>query len=133
MKNSGFTSIYALLFLELSIAFCVTVITAAAAAAQSDPQAPLFEAQIFAIYHIKARMKETEELPSDSLVNQENEESENETFGFMITSEVLNYEGITIEIQYENDEAMVHFQDIRLQIQCDLTHKRIMDLVYLSE
>lgn len=139
MKNNGFASVYALLFLELIITFCITVITAAAALAQSDPQAPLFEAQLFAIYHVKAQMKAVNEPPmdeedamTDDASNAVPDESTT-TDGFSIPSESLVYEGIPIDIQYEADVAWITLGDVQIKIQCDLTEKRIIDLVYLSQ
>lgn len=138
MKNNGFASVYALLFLELIITFCITVITTTAALAQSDPQAPLFEAQLFTIYHVKAQMKAINEPmdEEDAMVDDASDTDLDEsttTDGFPISSESLIYEGIPIDIQYEADVAWITLGDVQIKIQCDLTEKRIIDLVYLSQ
>ena len=38
-----------------------------------------------------------------------------------------------IKIQYEEDTVDVFYQNVHLRIRCDLIHKRITDLVYLSQ
>lgn len=135
MKSNGFASIYALLLLELVVAFCITLIIAITTFTASDPQAPLFEAEIYAIYHIKARINEaSEQTPPQDMTPESNEETDEiKDSYFAVTSEILNYEGIMIKIQYEEDTVDVFYQNVHLRIRCDLIHKRITDLVYLSQ
>ncbi len=135
MKNSGFASIYSLLLLEIVVAFALMLITAATSLSASDPQSVHYEAELFAIYHIKAQIKDMDNSqPSeneDITVNDEKgTPGEDE---FIIPYENLSYEGITIEFYYERDHVDVYYQDVHLCIYFDPAYKRITDLVYLSQ
>lgn len=104
------------------------ILATATALSASDPQALRYEAELFAIYHVKARLKEAQiaEPPPD-------EESEIAAVpAFVVPYEALTYEGMTLEFQYEQEYAEVTYQDVHLRFYCDLGHKRIIDLVYLS-
>lgn len=129
VNSQGFASLYALVILQLITVFCVLVLHTCSTLMALDKQDDsLHQAQLFAIYRIKARL--AQQTADEDTAWKEEEEMEEQP-SHLIKEEHVLYAGHTIQLEY--GEAIVHVQieDFQFQVHIDPASFSILDLVYL--
>lgn len=121
VNRQGFASLYALVILQLITVFCVLVFHTCSTLMVLDKQDDsLHQAQLFAIYRIKARLVQ-HTAKEGTTWEEEGEEMEEQAF----------YAGHTIQLEYEEVIVHVQIEDFQFQVLIDPASSSILDLVYL--
>ena len=128
MNNRGFSSVFVLVILSVVLAFCLLVIQLAKTLSlHHHSDSSMHEAQLFAIYHVKAHFTyHTEEQ------NKENESSETEENDddLQDEQEFLQYRSHHIDITYYGNQAMITIEHLQFYITYDETGNFITAPVY---
>lgn len=147
MKNNGFFSIYALLWLYIVSAGAILIIVTTAAVHTADQEMKLYDAQLVSIYRVKKRLREMnrctaeiKEADTDSKESNQDDDIKNhiekdddiyesDETACMIEPETFTYHDIIIHIIYEKDSCEIHINTHRLNMYYDIPTMTIIDLV----
>lgn len=129
VNSQGFASLYALVILQLITVFCVLVLHTCSTLMVLDKQDDsLHQAQLFAIYRIKARL--AQQTADEDTAWKEEEEMEEQP-SHLIKEEHVLYAGHVIQLNYEETIVHVQIEDFQFQVFVDPASFSILDLVYL--
>lgn len=129
VNNQGFASLYVLVILQLITVFCVLVLHTCSTLMVLDKQDDsLHQAQLFAIYRIKARL--AQQTADEDTAWKEEEEMEEQP-SHLIKEEHVLYAGHVIQLNYEETIVHVQIEDFQFQVHIDPASFSILDLVYL--
>lgn len=149
MRNNGFFSIYALLWLNIACAGALLIIFTTAAINNAKKEMKIYDAQIVSLYRTKRRMKEMKQclieqaqkqtaengseakdaqslsesdidLPSNEAVSDESE--------CIAEPEAFRYHGVLIRCEYEKDGCRIRLNEHLLHITYDIQTLTIIDL-----
>lgn len=140
MKNNGFFSVYALLWLNMVCAGSLLIIFSAVALQNAKKDMNLFDAQIAAIYRTKLRMKEMnrclleKEHGSKNNADSQTAEPQNDTNNesdetlCIAEPEQIQYRDVLIRLDYEQECCYIRLNDQQLKIVYDIASLSIIDL-----
>lgn len=152
VRNNGFFSVYALLWLNIACAGALLIIFTTAAINNAKKEMKIYDAQIVSIYRTKRRMKEMNQClieqeqkqtaKSDSEVKDEQALSEsdidlpsNEAVSdeseCIAEPETFRYHGVLIRCEYEKNGCSIRLNEHLLHITYDIQSLAIIDLEYL--
>lgn len=130
VNRQGFASLYALVILQLITVFCVLAFHTCSTLMVLDKQDDsLHQAQLFAIYRIKARLVQ-QTAKEDTTWEEEGEEMEEQPSQSKKEEQAF-YAGHTIQLEYEEVIVHVQIEDFQFQVLIDPDSSSILDLVYL--
>lgn len=141
MKNNGFFSVYALLWLNIVCAGALLIIFSAIALQNAKKDMNLYDAQIAAIYRTKLRMKEMNQCMLEKEREKENNtdsqtaEMQDDTLNHesdetlcIAEPEQMQYHDVLIRLEYEQACCTVRLNEQRLKIIYDIASLSIIDL-----
>lgn len=133
MRNNGFFSVYALLWLNIACAVALLMLHTAMAVRTAKSDMSLYRAQIAAIYRCKARLQQMEECISRQTEDQEqDQDKEDEAVSCMTKPDTFYYKNIRIVITYQDTYCDIHLNDHCLRMYYDIYTQDIMGIEYLN-
>ncbi len=161
MKNNGFFSIYALMWLNIVTIAAVLIIASAVSLKNAKQNMLLYDAKIASIYRTKERLSQMKQCMIDIEQNHTKEDTdtefeidreevfkdankENETeieiefdqqakeAACISKPETFTYHDIRISIEYDKESCMIRLNDKLIQLRYSISDESINDLVYIS-
>ncbi len=133
MKNNGFFSVYALIWLNIACAVALLMLYTAMAVRTAKSDMTLYHAQIAAVYRCKARLKQMGECVSRQAEEQDQEQDQQEeALSCTAKPDVFYYRDIRILITYQDTYCDIYLDDHFLRMYYDLHTQDITDMEYLN-
>lgn len=133
VNRNGFVTLYTLLLMQVIVSVAILLMQRCVMNQSVATPMPYHDAQIIAVYRIKARFKQVqnrESLPTEDASTTDSEEEKKMIMA--IEQEQIFHEGLTIQIEYDLDQCDVTIADLHMRIYYDIAQGTILDLVYLS-
>lgn len=136
MKNNGFFSIYALIWVNIASVGAILIITSAVAVQNAKQKMNVYDAQIVSVYRTKKRLQQMNRcmMQQEFMKKQDTEESEvkKEEVNCIADTESYRFHDVQILAEYDIDSCLIHLNEKRLRLTYDISSMRITNLEYLS-
>lgn len=126
VNKKGFASLYVLAIVQLISAFSLLLLSISRCVLVSvQASEEIHHAQLFSLYHIKARLEQGE-------LNDEGSDEESTLHSsFSIEEETYVYQNVPIHFTYHINLVEVSMEAVTFQVMVDAQNKCILALVYL--